>query len=69
MTGPSIETAGNDSAYMRQALVAAQEAFTKGEVPVGAIIVQEGQIIAAGFTDDISGGPGTSASSGGSGAV
>lgn len=32
--------------YMRQALKEAEKAFEKGEVPVGAVIVHEGRIIA-----------------------
>lgn len=34
--------------YMRQALVLAQEAFDDDEVPVGAVIVRDGDIIATG---------------------
>lgn len=35
--------------YMREALVQAQKAYKKGEVPVGAVIVQNGIIIAKAY--------------------
>ena len=38
-----------DEEYMQQALKEAQKAFDKGEVPVGAIIVMNGQIIARAY--------------------
>ena len=36
----------SDELYMRQALVEAQEAYRKGEIPVGAVVVWNGRIIA-----------------------
>ena len=36
----------NDEYYMREALRQARRAFAADEVPVGAVIVREGQIIA-----------------------
>ncbi|WP_114638851.1 tRNA adenosine(34) deaminase TadA [Desulfofalx alkaliphila] len=36
------------SLYMRQALAEAQKAYKVGEVPIGAVLVVDGQIIAAG---------------------
>lgn len=39
---------------MRQALAQAQEAWALGEVPVGAVVVKEGQVIATGFNQPIS---------------
>ena len=36
----------SDEAYMQQALKEAQKAFDAGEVPVGAVIVMNGQVIA-----------------------
>ncbi|MGI6658655.1 MAG: tRNA adenosine(34) deaminase TadA [Dethiobacteraceae bacterium] len=36
----------NDHNYMWEALLEAKKAFTKGEIPIGAVIVQNGQIIA-----------------------
>ncbi len=37
-----------DERYMREALMEAQEALCLGEVPVGAVVVRQGQIIARG---------------------
>lgn len=37
-----------DEQYMKQALQEAQRAFSEGEVPIGAVIVCRGQIIARG---------------------
>lgn len=39
----------NDEYYMRQALNEARQAFDKGEVPIGAIVVCKGRIIARGY--------------------
>jgi len=39
----------NDSYFMRMALDQANQAFTIGEVPVGAVMVQQGEVIATGF--------------------
>jgi tRNA(adenine34) deaminase len=36
----------NDDTWMREALVAAAEGAAAGEVPVGAVVVRDGQIIA-----------------------
>ncbi len=36
----------SDAGFMREALLEAQEAFAKGEVPVGAVLVHHGEIIA-----------------------
>lgn len=36
----------NDIFYMNEALKEAQKAFSKGEVPIGAVLVSEGRIIA-----------------------
>lgn len=36
----------NDEYYMRQALIEARLAFEKGEVPIGAVVVCQGRIIA-----------------------
>ena len=37
-----------DEAYMRQAIVLAEEAALEGEVPVGCVIVQDGKVIGQG---------------------
>ncbi len=39
----------NDEYYMRQALNEARQAFDKGEVPIGAVVVCKGRIIARGY--------------------
>lgn len=41
----------NDSEYMRLALSAAREAASRGEIPVGAVIVSAGEVIASAFND------------------
>jgi tRNA(adenine34) deaminase len=38
----------DDTHFMKQALIEAKEAYKKGEVPIGAVIVCENQIIARG---------------------
>ncbi|MGY8932597.1 MAG: nucleoside deaminase [Flavobacteriales bacterium] len=38
----------DDTYFMKQALIEAKEAYKKGEVPIGAVIVCENQIIARG---------------------
>ena len=38
----------SDEQYMKQALQEAHKAFSKGEVPIGAVIVCRGQVIARG---------------------
>ena len=43
----------DDSVYMRQALDQAHNAWALGEVPVGAVLVKDGQIIATGFNQPI----------------
>jgi tRNA(adenine34) deaminase len=43
-----VNKATIDKGFMRIALEAAKKAFEKGEVPVGAVIVDQGEIIAEG---------------------
>ncbi|ADI38057.1 tRNA adenosine(34) deaminase TadA [Waddlia chondrophila] len=43
-----IQPANEDETYMLAALKEAWKAFVKGEVPVGAILVKEGKVIARG---------------------
>jgi tRNA(adenine34) deaminase len=43
-----------DIDFMRLALVEAQQAAERGEVPVGAVLVQDGQVIGRGFNQPIS---------------
>lgn len=42
-----------DQMYMQQALSQAQNAYILGEVPVGAVVVKDGQVIATGFNQPI----------------
>ena len=42
-----------DEAFMREALALAREAGSVGEVPVGAVVVRDGQIIGRGFNQPI----------------
>lgn len=42
-----------DSVWMRQALDQAHNAWALGEVPVGAVVVKDGQVIATGFNQPI----------------
>lgn len=46
-------TAAVDESFMREALALAQEARTNNEVPVGAIVVKDSQIIGRGFNAPI----------------
>jgi tRNA(adenine34) deaminase len=43
-----------DDDFMREALLLAREAWKAGEVPVGAVVVKDGQIIGRGFNHPIS---------------
>jgi tRNA(adenine34) deaminase len=43
----------NDSLFMRQALDQAHNAWALGEVPVGALVVRDGVVIATGFNQSI----------------
>jgi tRNA(adenine34) deaminase len=42
-----------DAIYMQQAISQARNAWALGEVPVGALIVKDGQVIATGFNQPI----------------
>ncbi|MEO6921220.1 MAG: tRNA adenosine(34) deaminase TadA [Collimonas sp.] len=42
-----------DAIYMQQAISQARNAWALGEVPVGALVVKDGQIIASGFNQPI----------------
>jgi tRNA(adenine34) deaminase len=43
----------SDDAWMALALVEARKAWDAGEVPVGAVVVKDGEVIAAGFNQPI----------------
>lgn len=55
MRQPQIIDRSNDQHYMREALALAAQGAAMGEVPVGAVLVQHGQIIGRGFNCPISG--------------
>jgi len=42
-----------DTFYMQQAIAAAQKAWELGEVPVGAVVVKNGEVIATGYNQPI----------------
>lgn len=44
-----------DESYMHEALALARAAWSQGEVPVGALVVKDGEIIGRGFNQPISG--------------
>jgi tRNA(adenine34) deaminase len=44
----------NDEDYMREALALAREARAAGEVPVGAVVVKDGEIVGRGYNSPIS---------------
>lgn len=49
-TAPELEA---DARYMGLALAQARKAWEAGEVPVGAVVVKDGEVIAAGFNQPI----------------
>lgn len=48
MSEPVISTAQQDEIFMRAAIEQAKIAYSLGEVPVGAVVVKDGEVIAAG---------------------
>ncbi len=52
--GTSQQSAAADEAFMREALDLARFAATRGEVPVGAVVVRDGEIIGCGSNAPIS---------------
>ncbi|MEE4148296.1 tRNA adenosine(34) deaminase TadA [Pseudomonas viridiflava] len=55
MRQPPIIDRSNDQYFMREALALAAQGALLGEVPVGAVIVQNGEIIGRGYNCPISG--------------
>lgn len=53
--GSGLNTENTDECHMREALEQAQRAWDAGEVPVGAVVVKDGEIIGRGFNRPISG--------------
>lgn len=51
---PNIPASESDIAFMREALRLAEQAAQAGEVPVGAVVVKDGQIIGRGSNAPIS---------------
>jgi tRNA(adenine34) deaminase len=47
------DAAGEDELFMRQAIDQAHNAWALGEVPVGAVLVRDGQVLATGFNQPI----------------
>jgi tRNA(adenine34) deaminase len=54
MTNDERPTTSPDELFMEEALRAAQRALAAGEVPVGAVVVHEGKVIARGWNRNIS---------------
>lgn len=53
VTETLLAIAGDDSMYLRLALDQAHNAWALGEVPVGCVIVKDGEVIATGFNQPI----------------
>ncbi len=51
---PAVQPGETDETYMRAALVLARQAAQQGEVPVGAVVVKDGQIVGRGYNAPIS---------------
>ena len=54
MRQPKIIDRSQDERFMREALALAAEGAERGEVPVGAVLVQGGEVIGSGFNCPIS---------------
>ncbi|WP_092364070.1 tRNA adenosine(34) deaminase TadA [Phytopseudomonas seleniipraecipitans] len=54
MRAPLIIDRSQDQRFMREALELAAEGAARGEVPVGAVLVQDGEVIGRGFNCPIS---------------
>ena len=52
---PAIENAEEDERWMRYALTLAEKAAAVGEVPVGAVVVMDGEVMGEGWNQPISG--------------
>ncbi len=53
MPEPQSAAREGDGAYMALALLEARKAWDAGEVPVGAVVVKDGEVVAAGFNQPI----------------
>ena len=54
MRQPKIIDRSQDEGFMREALELARQGAERGEVPVGAVLVQDGEVIGRGFNCPIS---------------
>ena len=54
MRQPKIIDRSQDERFMREALALAAQGAERGEVPVGAVLVQDGEVIGSGFNCPIS---------------
>ena len=54
MTEPMSDETLSDETFMHEALLLAREARAAGEVPVGALVVKDGEVIGRGFNAPIS---------------
>ncbi|PUA16509.1 tRNA adenosine(34) deaminase TadA [Glaciimonas sp. PCH181] len=52
-SGDPLDTSARDILFMQQALSQAHNAWALGEVPVGALVVKDGVVIATGFNQPI----------------
>ena len=48
-SGPVLSTTPNNEDWIKKALRLAEKAFSKGEVPVGAVVVKDNKIIGQGY--------------------
>ena len=53
LTAPDAAACANDERWMREALVLADAAGAQGEVPVGAVVVRDGVMLASGHNQPI----------------
>jgi tRNA(adenine34) deaminase len=53
MPDPTVIAGPDDAAWMGLALQEARKAWAAGEVPVGAVVVRDGEVVAAGFNQPI----------------
>jgi tRNA(adenine34) deaminase len=53
LPAPASASVESDNAWMALALLEARKAWDAGEVPVGAVVVKDGEIVAAGFNQPI----------------
>jgi tRNA(adenine34) deaminase len=52
---PTTDACSSDELFMEEAIRAAQRALEKGEVPVGAVVICDGRVIARGWNRNLTG--------------